>query len=74
MSEKTVMIVSANVNPNEIIAYEHYTQNVGPLFKKGGGTLVSKYQLAERITALTHLAYQPGSLPGDFPRKAGNET
>jgi uncharacterized protein (DUF1330 family) len=49
MAEKTVMIVRATVNPVEISAFEHYTKNAGPLFKKAGGTPVAKYQLAERV-------------------------
>ena len=50
MSEKTLMIVNASVKPDEKEAYEYYTQHAGPLFKKGGGTPVAKYQVAERIT------------------------
>jgi uncharacterized protein (DUF1330 family) len=49
MTEKTLMIVSANVNPNEIESYEQYTQNAGPIFKKAGGVPVAKYQIKERI-------------------------
>jgi uncharacterized protein (DUF1330 family) len=49
MSEKSLMIVNAVLNPNEKEAFAYYSEHSGPLFKKAGAKPIAKYKVARSI-------------------------
>ena len=48
-SEKTVLIVTAIVNPSEKEALVHYQQNAGKLLVQAGGKPVGKFKITEHL-------------------------
>lgn len=49
MSEKSLMIVNAVLNPNEKEAFAYYSEHSSLLFKNAGATPVGKYKVAQNI-------------------------
>ena len=49
MSEKSLMIVNAVINPDEKDAFAYYSEKSAPLFKEAGATPVVKYKVAKTI-------------------------
>lgn len=47
--EKVIMIVTAQINPNEKEALDEYLKKSGPIFKNAGGKPVNKYKIANQI-------------------------
>lgn len=49
MSEKSLLIVNARVNPEHPEALKNYTEKATPLFKQAGGQPVGRYKVDEQI-------------------------
>ncbi|OJJ20399.1 hypothetical protein BKI52_18240 [marine bacterium AO1-C] len=49
MSEKTLMIVNAVLNPEEKEAFTYYSAQSTPLFKNAGAKPIGKYKITENI-------------------------
>ena len=49
MSEKSLLIVNAAVNPNEPEALKRYTEKATPLFTQAGGKAIGRYKVEEAI-------------------------
>jgi len=49
MSEKSLMIVNAVLNPNEKEAFTYYSEHSSSLFKDAGAKPVGKYKVAQNI-------------------------
>lgn len=49
MSEKSIMIVNAVLNPNEKEAFTYYSEQSAPLFKEAGAKPIGKHKIAKTI-------------------------
>jgi uncharacterized protein (DUF1330 family) len=49
MSDKSLMIVNAVLNPHEKTTFTYYSEQSAPLFKSAGGSLVEKYKVNQTI-------------------------
>ena len=49
MSEQTLLIVNASVNPNEKEALSAYLDKAGPLFAKAGGKPLGRFKITEHL-------------------------
>lgn len=49
MSDKSLMIVNAVLNPLEKTAFAYYSEQSAPLFKNAGGSLVEKYKVHQTV-------------------------
>lgn len=66
MSEKSLMIVNAKLNPDEKEAFAYYSEQSEPLFKKVGGRSITKHKITETLIG----DYQPSVLAiMEFPNK-----
>ena len=55
MSEKTVLIVNAVVNPHEKEALAHYQKQAGALLGQAGARPLGKFKIADQIAGSTPL-------------------
>ncbi|SHJ28766.1 DUF1330 domain-containing protein [Aquimarina spongiae] len=48
-NEKVIMIVSAQINPNQKEALDGYLEAAAPMFKAAGGTPINKYKIEGQL-------------------------
>jgi uncharacterized protein (DUF1330 family) len=54
MSEKSILIVNAVLNPSEVMSLERYSTRVTDLFQASGAKPIGRYRLVEPILGNRH--------------------